>query len=99
MTLHLKDLIAKAESKGIKAKDHPAPFLKPWQEESVLFNDEDVNNKPSLEITKIKTESTSENRSKSSQKEQKNWKQTGDKLETNRRQSGDKTGDKAETKW
>lgn len=78
MALNLKDLMEKAESKGIKVKEDiptsPSSFMKPWQQESVLFQD-----------TKDPIKQKQEENCK--QTVNINNKQTVIKLETNRNQS------------
>lgn len=75
MALQLKDLIAKAESKGIKPKQSaPVTFLKPWQEESILF-EQNLETKNS--------EKLATNRQQTGDK-------TGNKLTTNRQQTDNK---------
>ena len=95
MALHLKDLIAKAESKGIKAKEDPpilAGFLKPWQEESILFNKTDE--ALTLDEKNIQKKDITIKKRKISQNKEKNRQQTDNKLITNRQQSGNKTDNK-----
>ena len=99
MALHLKDLIAKAESKGIKPKQSsPVTFLKPWQEESVLFEqnpDFQSTNKPTT--NRQQTEYTTDNKLGT------NWVQTeyktDNKLGTNRQQTEYTTDNKLSTNW
>lgn len=91
MALHLKDLIAKAESKGIKAKEDPpilAGFLKPWQEESILFNK--TNEALTLDEKNIQKKDITIKKRKFSQNKEKNRQQTDNKPITNRQQTNNK---------
>ena len=94
MALNLKDLIAKAESKGIKPKEvspAPTPFLKPWQEESVLFRNANTPNKTlSVEEKNNLKENTETKQVKIDQNLAINQQKTVNKLETNSKQSVNK---------